>query len=270
MIGQIIEYAANAQEAWGGGKARNTASEFYSKEGMDLEGTLKDEFGEDLDLDSFWSLVEKNLEQGKVRLIIAGDELRPEVRRMIEYLNYEMRNAEVIGLELSCYGTDSTDVHLVPRVIGQMQASVDRRSSGARTTRWTKDMLLEIIGVEMSGTVADRIRSLLELSIDQNSFIESTAQTPTFGVRSNAGARLFSFYSEGGGYVLLKDNTYAGGAKERDEVVAKLKSIGILEPDLDLDTVNQGKLFYRKIDELDDSEFQQLLDIIRDHCGSSS
>src|SRR5687767_15703556 len=54
-----------------------------------------------------WTAVEMNLVRGRFRLLIVSDTLRPEVRRIIEYLNTELRNAEVYGLELACFGTDS-------------------------------------------------------------------------------------------------------------------------------------------------------------------
>ena len=90
VVGQIIEYAANARIAWGQGKARQTAVEFYAQAGTDLDDSLKSEFGDDLDLESFWGLVEDNLERGRIRLLIAGDELSPQVRRMVEYPNQEI------------------------------------------------------------------------------------------------------------------------------------------------------------------------------------
>jgi len=112
VIGQIIEYAANAAQEWGGGKARQAAVQFQAERGRDFDDLLRREFGEDLDPDAFWSLVEANLEQGLIRLIIAADELRPEVRLMIEYLNWQMQNTRVLRLELACYGNDTDELVL--------------------------------------------------------------------------------------------------------------------------------------------------------------
>ena len=106
MIGQIIEYAANASAAWGGGQLRDFAHNYWTSIGRDFEEVWQTTLSLDIEIEEFWTQVETNLEQGKIRLIIAGDEIRPEVRRMIEYLNYEMDNVEVLGLELKCYGSD--------------------------------------------------------------------------------------------------------------------------------------------------------------------
>ena len=97
VLGQVIEYAANTNESWAHGRARQYATEFWSQQGRELDQVLLEEFGGDLDIESFWGTVEENLKDGRIRLIIAADELRVEVRRMIEYLNKEMQNAEVLG-----------------------------------------------------------------------------------------------------------------------------------------------------------------------------
>lgn len=142
VIGQIIEYAANARELWALSRARHLATEYWSKQSKDIDTQLLDEFGADLDIEAFWETVENNLKQGRIRLIIAGDELRPEVRRMIEYLNNEMQNAEVLGLELRCYGDDNGQLVLVPRLIGLSEASRQQKNSGV-TTRTSKEDFMD-------------------------------------------------------------------------------------------------------------------------------
>ncbi len=140
VIGQIIEYAAHAVEWWASGRARQSAGEFWGRQGRELDDLLGETFGLDApeDVKSFWEMVEDNLQQGRIRLMIAADELRPEVRRMIEYLNGEMQNAEVLGLELSCYGEENEPLVLVPRIVGQSEATrqTKRRSrrSSSKTT----------------------------------------------------------------------------------------------------------------------------------------
>ncbi len=104
-IGRIIEYAANAFECCGDGKAKQRAIEFWNNRGKNLDDVIIEEFGaEDFDNAAFWTTVEENLRNGAIRLIIATDELRPEVSKMIEYLNKELRNAEILALELKSYG----------------------------------------------------------------------------------------------------------------------------------------------------------------------
>ena len=82
VIGQLIEYAANAIDVWASGQARQSAAEFWAKQGEKLDEVISEAF-EDVDIEEFWDLVEMNLRNGRLRLIIAADEIRPEVRRMM-------------------------------------------------------------------------------------------------------------------------------------------------------------------------------------------
>lgn len=146
VIGQIIEYAASAPESWSGGRARQKATEFWSNQNPpeELDGILQREFGEDLDIEEFWKKAEENLRDRKIRLIIATDELRSEVRRMIEYLNNEMQNTEVLGLELKFYGEQTESMVLVPLLAGQSQSIIDKKgSTSSSRMAWTKDTFLK-------------------------------------------------------------------------------------------------------------------------------
>ena len=131
VIGQIIEYAANAFDLWASGAARQYAAEHWNRQGRELDDVLIEAFGEEIDIDTFWDLVESNLRQGRIRMIIAADELRPEVRRMIEYLNSEMQNAEVLGLELKCYGSEADSVVMVPTISGRSETSRRAKAGNA-------------------------------------------------------------------------------------------------------------------------------------------
>ena len=67
--------------------------------------------------------IDTKFDDGRLRLIIASDEIRPEVRRMIEYLNIEMHRVDVLGLEMKCFGDGDTS--MVTRSNGEL-ARLDR------------------------------------------------------------------------------------------------------------------------------------------------
>jgi len=138
VIGQILEYAANAVASWGNGRLREKAAEFWAKQGRDIDELLREKFGDDLDVENFWATVEETLAEGKLRLIVVADELRPEARRSIEYLSREMKRVQIFGLELRCYGGEEAGpMVLVPRLIGQMT----RKEPADGGTLWTADRL---------------------------------------------------------------------------------------------------------------------------------
>lgn len=128
VVGQIIEYAANGVQLWGNGRAREKALEFWNERGRKLDDVIREGFENlEMDIDGFWETVEKNLHERSLRLVILADQLRPEARRAIEYLNEEMENTEIYGLELRCYGDEKNSLVIAPLLIGQTQATAEKK-----------------------------------------------------------------------------------------------------------------------------------------------
>ena len=136
VVGQMLEYAANARRYWPAGKLRALADER-------AEGPADSPLVELLDLDpsaldtdqieAFWQTVDENIRAGRVRLLFVADELPKELRAIIEFMNEKMETVEVLGVELRQYvGEDLRAV--VPRIIGQTEATriAKRRPSAAR------------------------------------------------------------------------------------------------------------------------------------------
>jgi hypothetical protein len=260
VIGQIIEYAANAREAWGSGKVQQYASEYWSKSGKDLGQVLDKAFPEN-DLEQFWQMVEDNLQHGRIRLIIAADVIRPEVRRMIEYLNSETQNAEVLGLELRAYGENDDDLILVPSIVGQTQEIADRHLPRARQPGELKNAF-EKLPKEQS----DALCKLLDWSTRNNCFLKSRAQSPVFGIAGKGGDRILTVYQNGILYLFLEEHKYPGGADERDKLLGALKDLGLFDPAIDPNEVISGRNSSRKVWELDAGEFDGLLETLSAFC----
>jgi len=99
VVGQMLDYAANAVVYWG---ANQLKERFELQWGARAEEQL-DAFldGLELSADEFWYRVNENLQARKIRLVFVADELPPELKRIIEFLNEEMKEAEVLGVELA-------------------------------------------------------------------------------------------------------------------------------------------------------------------------
>ena len=229
----MVEYAANALENWGNEKARRFAIEFWNKVGKDLDEELKKSFGEEIEISDFWSTVEENLQNGRIRLIIATDELWPEVRRMIEYMNSEMRNAEVLGLELKCYGDDQDQLVLVPLIVGQSQVNVDRRTIGEPATLWTPERLQEFCAGLDDNELSRKLLKVLDWSVENANFLLSKAKSPSFLILGKVNKSIATIYTPGSTfgsiYLNFDKSRYSGGVEERDALVEELKSIQLLD-----------------------------------------
>ena len=118
VIGQIIDYAANAVIYWSVEKIRSTFEANCESKKLDHVQKLQEFIGDDTDIERFWQNVKTNLKAGKVRLIIVADKIPSELQRIVEFLNTQMDPAEVLAVEIKQFvGKDLKT--LVPRVIGQ-------------------------------------------------------------------------------------------------------------------------------------------------------
>ena len=69
-----------------------------------------------------------NLQAGRVRLIFIADEIPPELRRVVEFLNSQMDPAEVLAIEVKQFVGEGLKT-LVPRVLGQTETARQKKSA---------------------------------------------------------------------------------------------------------------------------------------------
>jgi hypothetical protein len=140
VVGQMLDYAANAKAYWPVESIQEWLEKTRALQGTDSEQAVRDLIGADADVRSFWQTVKTNLRAGRIRLLFVADEIPPELRRVVEFLNEQMDPAEVLAIEVRQFvGKESKT--LVPRVIGQ---TVAKASAGAAEpgSRWDKDRFL--------------------------------------------------------------------------------------------------------------------------------
>lgn len=146
VVGQMLDYAANAQAYWPADRIREMAAGKYgSREALEeaIHQVLSSTTGEDPTdrVESFWSEVEENLRNGQVRLLFVADELPRELRRVIEFLNSQMPRVEVLGIEIRQYKGRNLQA-LVPRLIGQTeQARQEKKGRGPKRKMTREDFL---------------------------------------------------------------------------------------------------------------------------------
>lgn len=131
VVGQMLDYAANASFRWPRGRIREMAVRQYgSEEALDaavaaLKGTTVDATDE---LDVYWREVDDNLGAGRLRLLFVADRIPTELRRVIEFLNTHMPAIEVLGVEIAQYAGGTAQA-FVPRVVGQTEAARDTKQA---------------------------------------------------------------------------------------------------------------------------------------------
>jgi len=133
VVAQMLDYAANAVKYWPLDILQKSYTENFSEVnslaaiGIALENE-----------DAFWETVIVNLRAGRVRLIFAADLIPIELQRIIEYLNSQMRDTEVLGLEIKQFLSTDGLTTLVPSLVGK-NASVlsNKRSDNKRMDEQT-------------------------------------------------------------------------------------------------------------------------------------
>jgi hypothetical protein len=90
--------------------------------------------GEGQEVAAFRQKVKTNLQAGRVRLIFIADEIPPELRRVVEFLNSQMDPAEVLAIEVKQFVGEDLKT-LVPRVLGQNETARQKKGVGSGETR---------------------------------------------------------------------------------------------------------------------------------------
>lgn len=161
VVAQMIDYAANAVKYWPVERLRTLVEQSAATRQENPDGVLSSAFGEDIEPDRFWRTVEQNLRSGRVRLIFLADRLPDELVRVIEFLNEQMRDTEVLGVEVPQYTGAGEEVVYVPRVVGRTVAAADTKR-GTAGTRWTQESLLEVAEQRGDSGQLSVLRRLLE------------------------------------------------------------------------------------------------------------
>jgi hypothetical protein len=160
VVGQMLDYAANAVRYWPIGELRAAFDETAAASGTTGEARLREAIP-DVDVEEFWGRVAANLAAGHVRMVFVADELPDELIRVIEFLNEQMSPAEVLGVEVPQFvGADGHQV-LVPRLIGRTSAAVATKQSAAGT-QWSEATLLEAAADRHGDALAGLLERLFD------------------------------------------------------------------------------------------------------------
>ena len=130
VVAQMLDYAANATQYWSIEQlqkgydisVKNGKSKTLSEIGI----TPDDEI-------SFWEQVGVNLRAGKIRLLFANDVISNELKAIIEYLNEQMRDTDVFGIEIKQYLSDDGITTLVPLLIGNTAHATQKNQPGSKS-----------------------------------------------------------------------------------------------------------------------------------------
>lgn len=156
VVAQMLDYAANAVAFWPVSQLRDV----FEKGKEDPSALLCDKLGIDSDaVEQFWEAADNNLRRGKLRLLFVADEIPHSLLQIIEFLNNQMTNTEVLGLEIRRYQSENGSMMLVPKLVGNTTSAVQTKKLA--NAEWTDDAFLERVRATSGETAENVCRNML-------------------------------------------------------------------------------------------------------------
>ena len=173
MVGQLLEYAANAVVYWPVEGLRAKFEARCEAQGRTPEEHLNEFLSGDGSAEAFWQQVKVNLQAGRVRLVFVADEIPSELRRIVEFLNQQMDPAEVLAVEIRQYVSGNLRT-LVPSVIGQTAEAQQRKATGIapRTSRrWDEKSFFQEVRAQVAVAEVRLVEELYRWATDHATYV---------------------------------------------------------------------------------------------------
>jgi hypothetical protein len=146
VVGQMLDYAANALAYWPAERLKLLHESRCSNRNIDPAEDLRRALGETIDAEEYWQRAKTNLAAGRIRLVFVADRIPPELRRIVEFLNEQMDPAEVLAVEVRQY-VGSNLRTLVPIVMGRTAGAEQRkRAAGPPGVQWDESRFMARLG----------------------------------------------------------------------------------------------------------------------------
>ncbi len=148
VLAQGVEYLAHLKTEWNAQRMIDEGRAYWSHRKGNLDTQAVERLGIALDGD-FLERIDSNIGSNRMRLIIASDEIPPELKQIIEFLN-DASDFDIYGIEVQLFsGKDSNRKILAPRLVGLTEAARERKSSSTGS-RWTYERFIEELQRESS------------------------------------------------------------------------------------------------------------------------
>ncbi len=119
IIGQVLEYVANAQAYWQEADIEQALTRTYETEAKAIEAIRQHQGDASLTLADFTSAFLQQVRESAVRIILFLEKSSYELRTLVEFLNQQLKTITVIIVEARQYRLpDSANHIIVPRVLG--------------------------------------------------------------------------------------------------------------------------------------------------------
>lgn len=167
VVGQMLEYAANAIVYWPVDEIRVRFEAHCEPQGADPERILRNRLGDEVDAAAFWQRVEDNLRTGKVRMIFVADHIPQELQRIVEFLYKQMNPAQVLAVEIKQYIGQGSQTLATGVVSPTLDAQQQKSAATREGTPWDEDAFFQELDARQDTVGSKVARRILEWSRSQ-------------------------------------------------------------------------------------------------------
>jgi hypothetical protein len=228
VVAQMLDYAANGVAYWPVEQLVEAFRATWENPDQKLA-----EFLSGTEPETFWRQVEANLRSGRVRMVFVADQIPSELRRIVEFLNEQMRPAEVLAIEVEHFTTASGMRLLSPRLVGATERAKSVKAVQAPRAPIDEEEWLAALAEAKGGPAGDMARKLLDWYRAQGAEVGMTESQdamyarltrpdgkptwPFFVRRSNGKAEIALQY--------LKENPAFAGDEARAAILEQMKAL---------------------------------------------
>ena len=228
VVGQIIEYASHVSQ-WTAADVYRIANEYFTKsekapqsyKGKTLDEIMKGIVGDEFSDEDFRIKIGQNLRDGRIRLVIAVDELIEPLRATVTFLNSHS-NFDILLLQVTDFEESKDKKVLVPLLFGY--AAKTPGTGSRQYKQWDEpsfraDLQERVKQREFEPKIADTITKLYEFTKDNADEI-SWGKGATYGsftfrkYRQGIPVSVFAFTSSGSGWICFGE-LVGKGVKEK-------------------------------------------------------
>ena len=248
IIAQVLDYSTGLWKYYG-----------YDPDGF-LEKLMESGYGELPEDESFYEKIKDNLRSGNYKILIAMDSINEQVKILIEFLN-KHTNLKFLALELKRYVGNGLEI-LIPYIYGK---EITREPPPPQPPLWTPEKLKPEIEKVSDPQLKERLMKILDLALRKNVFDPSRGKIPQFSIK-HVGGKILHFDVHGSIYAFFGINEMKKfpSNEDRYRFVEKLKALGLLPKDINPDDVKSGKNLAKRLNDLTDNEFTQLINVIQE------
>lgn len=163
IVAQMLDYASNGLATWTVEDLRCNFEQTWTDDGKDPTTVLTDFLGEGSDPEGFWLAIEENIRTERIRMVFVADEISPELRRIVAFLNRQMRSSEMLAIELRQYIGQGVQA-FVPDVIVKPEALAGNSMRGTigMQSPWTEERFMAALSSRSGSAAVGIAMAILE------------------------------------------------------------------------------------------------------------